>query len=176
MNNRKATLLKYGCSVLAIIALVKLDYSEQIRTTEAGLKIIGNAEGCVRQPYKCPADVLTYGIGTAETSGEKIIQGKVYSDEEIAKSWVKNIKIAEQCVNRYANGKQLPQGAFEAATSLTFNVGCSAVKNSTLFRYARQGDIQAMCNQFPRWVYSGGKVLRGLEIRRQQEKARCLVS
>ncbi|NNI27984.1 glycoside hydrolase family protein, partial [Pasteurella multocida] len=35
-------------------------------------------------------------------------------------------------------------------------------------------DIQAMCDQFPRWKYANGKVLRGLEIRRQKERELCL--
>ncbi|WP_443091373.1 lysozyme [Basfia succiniciproducens] len=170
----KKTLIKYACSVAAIIALVTVNYGDQIRTTERGLKIIGNAEGCVRMPYKCPADYLTYGIGTAETSGEKIIKGKIYTDAEIAESWVRNIKTAEACVNRYANGADLPQGAFEAATSITFNAGCTTMRKSTLFKYAQQGNINAMCGQFKRWIYASGKVLPGLVKRRQQETDLCL--
>lgn len=170
----KKTLIKYVCSVAAIIALVTANYSDQIRTTERGLNIIGNAEGCVRMPYKCPADYLTYGIGTAETSGEKIIKGKIYTDKDIAESWVRNIKIAEACVNQYANGNRLPQGAFEAATSITFNIGCGKMRQSTLFKHAYQGNIKAMCSQFNRWVYAGGKALPGLVKRRQQETELCL--
>ncbi|MDA5610947.1 tripartite tricarboxylate transporter permease, partial [Pasteurella multocida subsp. multocida] len=36
---------------------------------------------------------------------------------------------AEKCVNTHAKGKQLPQGAFEALTSITFNVGCGKMQN-----------------------------------------------
>lgn len=170
----KKTLIKYACAVTAIVALVTANYGDRIRTTERGLTIIGDAEGCVRVPYKCPAGYLTYGIGTAETGGEKIIKSKVYTEQEIAESWVRNIETAEACVNRYANGKQLPQGAFEAATSITFNTGCAKMRRSALFEYARQGDITAMCGQFNRWIYAGGKVLPGLVKRRQQETALCL--
>lgn len=162
------------CTVAAIIGYVTLNLSDEIRTGERGLAIMGNAEGCYRQPYKCPADYLTYGIGTAETSGEIIIKNKIYSDKEIAESWVRNIKTAEKCVNEHGNGRNLPQGAFEAMTSLTFNCGCGAVKNSTLFKMARQGYSPQMCDQFRRWVYAGGKKLRGLEIRREQERNLCL--
>lgn len=170
----KKVIIKYTCAVAGIIAIVLVDYGDQIRTSEKGLALIGNAEGCQRTPYYCPAGLLTYGIGTAETSGEKIQLNKVYSDQEIAESWVRNIQIAERCVNQYANGRKLPQGAFDAATSITFNVGCATMRNSTLFKYAKSGDIKAMCGQFPRWIYSNGKKLRGLETRRQQEKALCL--
>lgn len=172
----KKSLIKYACSVGGIIAIVMATQGQNIRSTERGLAIMGNAEGCVRVPYKCPADIWTYGIGTAESSGEKIQQGKIYTDKEIADSWAKHIKTAEQCVNRYANGDKLPQGAFEAATSIAFNVGCGKIKNSTLFNYAKSGNIKAMCEQFPRWIYSNGKVLDGLIDRRDKEKALCLAS
>ncbi|HDR1187563.1 TPA: lysozyme [Pasteurella multocida] len=162
-----------ACSVAMIIAVVMSDHSTEIRTSERGLEIIGNAEGCAREPYRCPADVLTVGIGSTELSGLPI-ERKRYSDEEIAKRWVNDIKVAEKCVNNWANGKNLPQGAFEATVSITFNVGCSKLKYSTLFKHAKNGDIQAMCDQFPRWKYANGKVLRGLEIRRQKERELCL--
>ncbi|MGC6407571.1 lysozyme [Bisgaard Taxon 45] len=163
-----------ACSVAVIIAAVISDHSTEIRTSERGLEIIGNAEGCAREPYKCPADVLTVGVGSTELSGLPI-ERKRYSDEEIAKRWVNDIKVAEKCVNDWADGKNLPQSAFEAVVSLTFNVGCGKLKYSTLFNNARNGNIKAMCDQFPRWKYSGGKVLRGLEIRRQRERELCLV-
>ncbi|MCL7828349.1 lysozyme [Pasteurella multocida] len=162
-----------ACSVAMIIAVVMSNHSTEIRTGERGLEIIGNAEGCAREPYKCPADVLTVGIGSTELSGLPI-ERKRYSDEEIAKRWVNDIKVAEKCVNNWASGKNLPQSTFEAAVSITFNVGCSKLKYSTLFKHAKNGDIQAMCDQFPRWKYANGKVLRGLEIRRQKERELCL--
>lgn len=162
------------CGVVTIIGLVYQLFPGEIRTSQAGLEIIGNAEGCRRDPYICPAGVLTVGIGSTEAGGEKIDQKKRYTEKEIADRWKDDIKDAEACVNRFANGAELPQGAFDAAVSITFNVGCGAMKRSTLFKYASQGNITAMCNQFPRWVYANGKKLRGLEIRREKEKALCL--
>lgn len=163
-----------ACFVAGIIAVMYSNFGDQLRLSPAGAEIIGNAEGCRRDPYICPANVLTVGIGSTQAGGEKIDPTKRYTDKEIAERWAKDIKTAESCVNRFANGAKLPQGAFDAAVSITFNVGCGAMKNSTLFRYAKQGDISAMCNQFPRWVYAGGKKLRGLELRRQKERELCL--
>ena len=51
------------CSVLAVIGIMYTNFSDEIRLSPAGAEIIGNAEGCRREPYKCPADVLTVGIG-----------------------------------------------------------------------------------------------------------------
>lgn len=156
------------CSVMVIIGLVLS--SGEVKTSRAGLELIGNAEGCRRDPYKCPADVWTDGVGN--THGVK--PGVRKTDQQIAKEWAGNILDAEQCVTHYAAGDKLPQGAFDAATSITFNVGCTAMQKSTMFQLFRQGNTPGACEQFPRWVYAGGVKLNGLVIRRDKERALCL--
>ncbi|OZN25267.1 glycoside hydrolase [Actinobacillus seminis] len=175
-SNKWGTLGKVGgaCSVLTIIAIMMANYGDEFRTSVDGLEIIGNAEGCRREPYKCPADVLTVGVGSTAVSGEAIEAEKIYSDLEIARRWKSDIVIAERCVNRLANGKQMPQSVFDATVSITFNVGCGRLFKSILFRKANVRDWQGVCNELPRWVYSGGRKLKGLIIRREKEKALCL--
>lgn len=164
--------IKY-CSVGAVLAIVVNQFGNEIRTSPNGLALIGNAEGCVQQPYQCPNDVLTVGIGSTAAGGQAI-ERRQYSLQEIAGRWVNDIKIAERCVNRYANGGNMPQGAFDALTSITFNIGCAKLQNSTLFKMARQGYTPAMCDQFSRWVYFAGQPSTGLIKRRAQERALCL--
>lgn len=161
------------CSIAVIITAVMQRHPE-LHISQQGLELIGNAEGCRTQPYYCSAGVLTVGIGSTAASGEPITPHKRYTEQEIADRWVKDIAIAENCVNQYANGHRLPQGAFDALTSITFNVGCGKLKHSQLFKLAKQGDIVAMCQQFKRWIYAGGQRLPGLEKRREKETARCL--
>lgn len=161
------------CAVTVLVGIVTTQHGDKIRSGERGLNLIGNVEGCRRDPYHCPADVVTVGIGSTEASGAKI-ENRTYSDQEIAVRWVKDLQIAERCVNRYGNGNKMPQGAFEAMTSLTFNVGCGAMRKSTLFKLANKGYKKQMCDQFRRWVYADGKKLKGLEIRREKERELCL--
>lgn len=161
------------CSVAVIIGMVQADHAD-LRISEKGMEIIGNAEGCRRDPYQCPADVLTVGIGSTEVSGGAIHPNKRYTDKEIADRWANDLRIAERCVNQYAKGRTLPQGVFDAMTSIVFNVGCGAMRKSTMFRKAYVGDYVGACNELPKWVYVAGKKLRGLELRREKEKALCL--
>ncbi|KGQ55476.1 Phage-related lysozyme (muraminidase) [Gallibacterium anatis] len=161
------------CSVAAVIAILLLNSGDELRTSAAGLELIGNAEGCRTQPYYCSANVLTVGIGSSELSGQAIEQ-RQYSLQEIANRWKQDIKQAETCVNRYANGKKMPQGAFDALVSITFNVGCSAMRKSTLYEMANSGYTPKMCDQFLRWVYVGGKKSNGLMQRRDRERKLCL--
>ncbi|HRO20803.1 lysozyme [Alcaligenes phenolicus] len=69
---------------------------------------------------------------------------------------------------------QLPDGVRVALTSFVYNVGPGAYGSSTLLRKLRAGDLVGGCNQLPRWVYAGGKKLRGLERRREAERQICL--
>lgn len=156
------------CSVMVIIGLVVANGN--VRTSQRGLEIIGNAEACRLEPYLCPANVWTDGIGN--THG--VNPGVRKAVDQVAADWERNILDAEKCVIRYANGDKLPSGAFDAAVSITFNAGCPAMQKSTMFMRFREGRIADACNQFPRWVYANGKILRGLEIRREKERELCL--
>ena len=169
MATRKKIATTAICSVTAIIGIVLTNYSDEIRTSKTGLEIIGKAESCIREPYYCPANVLTIGIGSTGN-----VENKIYSDDEIARRWVADIKTAEQGVNRDANGFHLPQSVFDATTSITFNVGCSKMKSSTMFKHLNTGNYRAACNELPRWNKSGGVVLNGLVNRREKEKSICL--
>lgn len=170
MNHIKKITTASICSVSIIIGLVLADHASEIRTSKKGLEIIGNAEACINEPYRCPANILTVGIGS--TTGK--IEHRKYSNDEIAKRWVDDIKSSEQCLNRFANGFHLPQSVFDATVSITFNVGCSKMKISTLYRYLNNGNYAKACEEFPRWNKSGGKVLNGLVIRREKERQLCL--
>lgn len=155
-----------ACSVMVIIGIV-LSHGH-VRTNKQGLELIGNAESCRRDPYICPAGIATDGVGNTHN----VFAGK--TDEQIANDWERNILDAESCVNRYANGKKLTDGTFSAAVSIAFNTGCKTIRTSTMFQLLRSGDIKAACEQFPRWIYGGGKKLPGLVTRRDKERALCL--
>lgn len=162
------------CSVLAVMGIMYANFGGEIRLSPQGAEIIGNAEGCKRDPYRCPANVLTVGIGSTAAGGEPIDPSKRYSDLEIAERWKNDIVQAEACVNRFANGTAMPQSVFDATVSITFNVGCATMRKSTMFRKAHNYDFKGVCGEFPKWVYAGGRKLRGLELRREKERALCL--
>lgn len=162
------------CSVLTVIGVMYTQFGGELRLSPTGAQIIGDAEGCRRDPYKCPADVLTVGIGSTEYGGEKIDPNRRYTDLEIAERWKNDIKFAENCVDRFGNGRRLPQSVFDSAVSITFNVGCGTIKKSTMFRYLRSEQYKQACNEFPKWTYAAGRKLPGLVSRREKEKALCL--
>lgn len=68
----------------------------------------------------------------------------------------------------------LPPATRAALGSFVYNVGAGAFQSSTLLRKAKAGDMIGACNELPRWVYAGGRVLNGLVRRREAEQELCL--
>lgn len=62
------------------------------------------------------------------------------------------------------------QEQFDAIVSLTFNIGVRNISTSSLVRKANAGDCYGAGAEFDRWVYAKGKKLRGLVIRRADER------
>lgn len=177
----KSTATKAGgitCSVMGIIALVVSSTSTHIRTNQEGLEIIGNAEGCMRNPYVCPAGYLTVGIGSRVYENEPAVRRSGLTDQEIADRWIKNIQEAEKCVNDWFHGKDMNDNQFSAMTSMVFNHGCTKLRKNKdgsptkIYTAARYQNWTEMCNRITDWDM-GGKY-PGLTTRKQKEKALCL--
>jgi len=67
------------------------------------------------------------------------------------------------------------QAQLDALVSLAFNIGPKRLRRSTLLKLIRQGaNEEAIRREWMRWVYAGGKQLRGLERRREWEVERYL--
>jgi lysozyme len=64
----------------------------------------------------------------------------------------------------------LTSNQLNALVSFTYNVGIGNLRKSTLLRLLNAGNYKGAANQFLLWNKAGGKVLKGLTIRRQAEK------
>lgn len=60
---------------------------------------------------------------------------------------------------------------FSALTSLVYNIGPTALKNSTLLKRLNVGDYEGAKTEFSKWINAGGKPLDGLRKRREAETA-----
>ncbi|PMN73168.1 lysozyme [Enterovibrio norvegicus] len=139
------------------------------------LDVVGNAEGCRRDPYRCPSGLVTNGVGNTHGVIDALV-----SDEQIAKDWVKNIQSAEQCLFAWQGAPALTQGQVDAFTSFIFNTGCTRFRHNRdgsetrIGYFVRTGQYAQACEQLTRWVYGGGVKLPGLVSRRNVEKSICL--
>lgn len=75
----------------------------------------------------------------------------------------------EHCVKRPMTPRQ--EAAFG---DLAYNVGVSRFCSSSVARKFNAGDTQGACDALLLYVKADGKVLKGLQRRRAQERALCL--
>lgn len=126
-------------------------------------------EGRSLVAYVDPVGIPT--ICDGYTHGVKL--GDVASPERCDVLTEQEVRKALAVVDR-SMPQPLPDGVRIALASFVYNVGPGAYGGSTLLRKLRAGDLSGACNQLPRWVYAGGKKLRGLVLRREAERQICL--
>lgn len=158
------------CTVAAVLALAALlPQYNTLHTSEAGLRLLADFEGCRLSPYQCSANVWTSGIG--HTAG--VVPGKVISERQAAVNLVADVYRVERSIGR-CMPVTMPQPVYDAVVSFAFNVGVTAACGSTLAGFIKQLHWRSACEQLSRWVYVNGVKNRGLERRRASEMAYCL--
>lgn len=61
-----------------------------------------------------------------------------------------------------------------AAVSLSYNIGTSAYNRSTVAKRFSEGRWKSACDAFLKWNRAGGRVVPGLQRRREAERRICL--
>lgn len=158
------------CSVAAVLALAALvpDF-RLLHTSPEGLALIADLEGCRLRPYQCSAGVWTSGIG--HTAG--VAPRRDITEREAAANLVADVLNTERRLAVCAPVK-MPQPVYDALVSFAFNVGTGAACRSTLVSFINRQQWPQACEQLSRWVYVNGVKNRGLENRRERERAYCL--
>lgn len=131
--------------------------------------LIQRWEGVKYTPYRDPIGIWTVCYGH---TGPEVIPGKTYTIAECNALLDGDMREANLIVNRCIPGPK-PLGVEAALTSAAFNVGHRVVCGSTLQRHALAGNWKGACAQLDRWKYAGGRVFRGLVLRRADERKVC---
>lgn len=135
----------------------------------AGAGTVSYYEGKSNKAYLDPVKIATICYG--QTKGVKM--GQYKTDDECLES------LADELVshnNKMVMSIKTPISVKEHAAylSLVYNIGNGAFDRSTLLRKLNAGDRVGACMELLRWDKAGGKVLRGLTLRRQDENKLCL--
>lgn len=117
-----------------------------------------------------PNDVPTIGFGTTE--GVKM--GDKTSVERALVRLLADADKFQRELKACIGDVPLHQHEWDAYVSWAYNVGTGAACRSTLVRKLKAGDYSGACDELLRWDKQGGKTLRGLTVRRQQERELCL--
>ena len=138
------------------------------KPSPAVVGVIKHFEGYSPVVYKDAAGYLTIGFGHLIKPGEKIAEPLLGDAAER----LLQQDIAPKTVAVSARvSVPLFQGQFDAVLSWTYNLGEGALKSFTMLKKINAGRHEEVPAQIKRWNRAGGKVLKGLERRREAEAA-----
>ena len=136
------------------------------------IALIKRFEGCRLKPYLCPAGIATIGYGsTRYPNGRRVTMQDEPISEEKAEVFLYYIvtRIA------YSIFKLCPilliedRGKQASIIDFVYNLGTGNLKASTLRRRINEGNWDEAAHELRKWIYGGGRRLRGLIIRRNVE-------
>lgn len=154
-----------------------------MRVSDAAVELIKHHEGKRNSPYLCPANLWTIGFGHVlypEQAKLKMEDRKSYplrpehdkewSDGGIDAILRSDLQRFESGVVRLCPGAADSQTQFDALVSFAFNVGLGNLQSSTLRMKFNRGDIAGAADEFLKWNKASGRVLKGLQNRRIDER------
>ena len=142
-----------------------------MQTSDKGIALIKEFEGCKLNAYQDSVGVWTIGYGWTQPVDGKPIRAGMTIKQETAERLLKTGLVSyESDVSRLVK-VGLTQGQFDALVSFTYNLGARSLSTSTLLRKLNAGDYAGAADEFLRWNKAGGKVLNGLSRRREAERA-----
>ncbi|WP_100134973.1 lysozyme [Enterobacter hormaechei] len=142
-----------------------------MQTSDKGIALIKQFEGCKLTAYQDSVGVWTIGYGWTQPVDGKPIRAGMTIKQETAERLLKTGLVSyESDVSRLVK-VSLTQGQFDALVSFTYNLGARSLSTSTLMRKLNAGDYAGAADEFLRWNKAGGKVLNGLARRREAERA-----
>jgi lysozyme len=141
-----------------------------VKVSDDCIKMIKHHEGVRLKPYQDPIGLWTVGVGHLIGDGKTlpIEWFRTFTMDEIDEILKKDLMRFERGILRLCPNN-LTQPRFDALVSFAFNVGLGNLQASTLRQKHNRGDIVGAAKEFLRWNKAGGKIFRGLTVRRQDE-------
>jgi lysozyme len=147
------------------------------------IAMIQHHEGIRYKPYRCPAKLWTIGVGhvmypeqgklKVENRDEFLLRpedNRVWTKDEVDGLLKFDLARFERGVAQFCP-VPLTQGMFDGLVSFSFNVGLGTLQRSTLRQKLLRGDKTGAGEELLKYCMAGGKILRGLQNRRIDERA-----
>jgi len=154
-----------------------------MKVSYKALGVIRHHEGVKTRPYRCPAKLWTIGVGHVlypEQGRLKLEErdafplrpedNRAFPMEEVNGILAADLQRFERGVEKFCP-VVLTQGMFDGLVSFSFNVGLGTLQRSTLRQKLLRGDKEGAGEEFLKYCMAGGKILKGLQNRRIDERA-----
>jgi len=144
-----------------------------VNVSKAAIALIKHHEGVRSRPYRCPANLWTVGVGHLIGDGKSLPDSwnRTFTEAEIDGILKSDLRRFELGVHKMLPNVPLRQHEFDAIISFCFNLGLGCFQRSTLRQALLRGDKKAAMESLVKYCRAGGKILRGLQIRRLDERA-----
>ena len=143
-----------------------------MKVSQKAIILIKHHEGVRNKPYKCPAGLFTVGVGHLIGDGKTLPQewNRTFTQEEIDALLKRDLSRFELGVCKMLPNVQLKQCEFDALVSFSFNLGLGTFQRSTIRQALLRGDKEAAMESLVKYCKAGGKILKGLQNRRLDER------
>jgi lysozyme len=157
-----------------------------MQVSDKAIAVIKHHEGVRFKPYRCPALLHTIGVGhvfypdqaklpLAERGSYPLRpeDNRTFTKEEVDGILRADLARFEQGVRKLVT-VPLTQGMYDCLISFSFNVGLGTLQRSTLRAKLNRGDKEGAAEELLKYCMAGGKILKGLQNRRIDERAMFL--
>ena len=127
-------------------------------------------EGVRCRPYRDCVGLWTVGVGHLIGDGKSLPDewNRTLSMEEVDALLRKDLARFERGVSKFCP-VHLTQGEFDALVSFSFNLGLGVLQRSTLRQKILRGDKSGAAEEILKYNKAGGKIVKGLVNRRNDE-------
>ena len=144
-----------------------------MNVSKAGIALIKHHEGVRSRPYRCPANLWTVGVGHLIGDGKLLPDSynRTFTEEEIDGILKSDLRRFELGISKMLPNVPLRQCEFDCLVSFAFNLGLGTFQRSTLRQALLRNDKKAAMESLVKYCRAGGKILKGLQTRRLDERA-----
>ena len=144
-----------------------------MNVSKAVIALIKHFEGVRNRPYRDCIGLWTVGVGHLIGDGKLLPDSwnRTFSEEEIDALLRTDLRRFELGVSKMLPNVPLRQCEFDCLVSFAFNVGLGTFQRSTLRQALLRNDKTQAMESLVKYCRAGGKIVRGLQTRRLDEKA-----
>ena len=135
-----------------------------------GINLIKRFEGVRSRPYRCSAKLWTVGVGHLIGDGKSLPDSwnRTFTEKEINALLIRDLNRFERGIRMYIK-VPLRQCEYDALCSFAFNLGLGTLQRSTLRQKINRNDKEGAAKEILKYCRAGGKIIKGLQIRREAE-------
>lgn len=143
-----------------------------MKVSDKLIKLLRHHEGVKNKPYKCPAGLWTVGVGHLIGDGKSLPRewNKTFTQTEVDGILKRDLNRFELGISKMLPNVPLRQHEFDALVSFCFNLGLGCFQRSTIRQALLRGDKEAAMESLVKYCRAGGKILKGLQNRRLDER------